>query len=176
MQIAVNLIDDYEDYSSGLDKETVKTKFSGGSELLTKKLIKPRYVLAIGVIAFILAALIGVYLISKDIVLLPIALVGGVSALFYAKYLSKVPLLSEPLTGLNFALVCFGCFIAAGGSLGSAALFSFAGIAAGFQVAVAVIVNYMPDRRSDRKHGRMGMVVLINSNGKRRCCTLCSRR
>ena len=36
-QIAVNLIDDYTDFSSGLDSDTEKTKFSGGSVLLGKE-------------------------------------------------------------------------------------------------------------------------------------------
>lgn len=163
-QIAVNLIDDYVDYSSGLDKETVKTKFSGGSPLVAGGLVKPVNVLAMGIVAFLIAAAIGVYLIANNPTLLPFALVGGITVLFYAKYLVKVPYLSEFITALNFALIVLGSFIAAGGSIGRLPLVAFAAIAAGLQVGVAVLVNYVPDIRADRKYGRRSGVIMIKSN------------
>lgn len=163
-QMAVNLIDDYEDYASGLDSETVKTKFSGGSALISKKLIKPGYVLAIGLAVFAIAALIGLYIIHRYIVLLPFVLIGGITVLLYARVLSKIPFLAEPLTSLNFFLVSLGAFIAAGGSVTSAMPFLFAAFSIGMQVGIAVIVNYLPDREPDRKYGRRNLVVMINSN------------
>jgi len=163
-QIAVNLIDDYEDYSSGLDMDTSKTKFSGGSVLVTKKLVRLDYVLAIGMTAFGLAALIGAYIIYHNILLLPFALVGVITVLCYAKFLSRVPFFAEPLTALNFAFICLACFIAAGGPPHNVAMFWFAAVAVGVQVGITVLVNYMPDRRADRKHGRRNVVVMIDSN------------
>ena len=163
-QMAINLIDDYEDYSSGLDKDTPKTKFSGGSELVIGKLVKSNYVLAIGLVAFAIAISIGAYIIYQQPLLIPLVLVGAVTVLFYAKFLSKFPFLSEPLTGLNFALICIGCFIAAGGSIANAWLFIFAALAVGFQVAITVTVNYLPDRKADRKHGRKNIVAMLDDN------------
>ena len=163
-QVAVNLIDDYVDYSSGLDREAVKTKFSGGSPLVTGKLIRHDYVLAIGMLAFFLALGIGAYLIYYNHALLPFAAVGALTVLLYTKYLSKVPLMSEPLTALNFALICLACFIAAGGPLGRLGLVAFPAAAVGLQVGITVIVNYLPDRDVDRKYGRRNMVVMLRSN------------
>lgn len=163
-QISVNLIDDYVDYTSGLDKDTVKTKFSGGSSLVVKKLVRLDYVLAIGVIFFLAAASIGCYLIYRNVLLLPFALIGALTVLLYAAFLSRVPFLAEPLVALNFALVCLGCFVAAGGPIGNLGLVAFAAIPAGIQVGLAVIVNYLPDREPDRKHGRRNAVVMIGSN------------
>ncbi len=163
-QMSVNLIDDYEDYSSGLDKDTVKTKFSGGSEIVVKKLVKAKHALAIGIVAFVFAGAIGFYLISTNVLLLPLAVIGGLTVLLYAKFLSKIPYFSEPLTALNFALIPLGGFIAAGGSIGNIGFFAFAAAAVGLQVGITVIVNYMPDRIPDLKHGRRNIVAMRPDN------------
>ncbi len=163
-QIAVNLIDDYVDYKSGLDSDTEKTKFSGGSALVSEKLVKPGHVILIGMSSFAIALAIGIYLTYVHLLLLPIVMIGGLTILLYAKYLARVPFFAEPLTALNFALVCIGAFIASGGQIGRVALFLFPAIGAGMQVGVATVVNYLPDREADRKHGRRNVVVMLNSN------------
>lgn len=167
--MSVNFIDSYEDYSSGLDKDTVKTKFSGGRSLavaLIQKNVKLKHLMAIGIITFVIAISIGAYLIYRNPLLLPFAVVGALSVALYAKFLSKVPFMSEPLTALNFTLIPLGCFIAAGGPVGALGLFAFAAIAVGIQVGICVVVNYLPDREPDRKHGRRNVVVILNNNKK----------
>ncbi len=163
-QMSINLIDDYEDYTSGLDLDTVKTKFSGGSALIVDRKIDPRNVLLMGVIAFLLAATIGLYLISIYPILIPIVIIGAATILFYARFFSKVPYASEPLTAINFFLVAMGAYIASGGPLMSAKLFAFAALAIGFQVGIAVVVNFLPDRDADKKHGRRNAIVMMSSN------------
>lgn len=163
-QMAINLIDDYEDYSSGLDRETKMTKFSGGSPLIAKKLINVKYVLWIGLVIFAITALIGLYLISNNSLLVPFVIVGGITILFYAKFLVKVPFLAEPLTALNFTLVPAGAFIAAGGSLANLNFFAFAAVPVGIQVGITVLLNYMPDRVPDKKYGRRSIGIMVDSN------------
>lgn len=163
-QMSINLIDDYDDYVSGLDKDTVKTKFSGGSALIVDRKIDPKNVRIMGFVAFAIAAVIGLYLVSIYPVLIPLVLIGGATILFYAKFLSKIPYFSEPLTTINFFLVAMGGYIAAGGPLMSAKLFAFAALAIGFQVGIAVVVNFLPDRDADRKHGRRNAIAMMSSN------------
>ncbi len=165
-QIAVNLIDDYVDYTSGLDKETKKTKFSGGSALFGKGKAEPRIVLAIGLFAFIVAAGVGIWLVAGNLALLPIFAVGAVAVLLYARYLTKIPFLSEPLMALSFGLIAIGSFIASGGSLGMAWLFALPALASGIQVGEAGTANSVPDRKADGKHGRRNVVVMLKSNRK----------
>ena len=162
-QIAVNLIDDYVDYSSGLDKETEKTKFSGGSVLLGKGKAEPKIVLVIGLSAFAIAAGIGIFLVSVNPVLLPIFGVGATAVLLYARYLTKIPFLSEPLMALSFGLIAIGSFIASGGGLSAAWLFALPAFASGIQVGEAGTANSVPDRKADGKHGRRNAVVMLKS-------------
>ena len=162
-QIAVNLIDDYVDFTSGLDRETVKTKFSGGSPLFTEGLVDPRSTLAIGLCFFAASVAIGAYFVLMHALLLPIVIIGGASVLFYARYLTKVPFLSEPLNSINFALVGIGSFIAMGGRPTELGMIAFAAAASGLQVGAAAVVNYVPDRKADVKYGRKGGVVMIGS-------------
>lgn len=163
-QMSINMIDDYEDYTSGLDLDTVKTKFSGGSALIVDRKIDPKNVFFMGIVAFLIAGTIGLYLISIYPILLPVVLIGGATILFYARFFSKVPYASEPLTAINFFLVAMGAYIAAGGPLMSAKLFAFAALAIGFQVGIAVVVNFLPDREADRKHGRRNAIVMMSSS------------
>ena len=81
--------------------------------------------------------------------------------LLYAKYLARIPFMSEPITGLNFALVAIGTYIAAGGNVGFLYSFAFAAFASGIQVSAAIVANYLPDMKADRKHGRRSGVVMI---------------
>lgn len=162
-QMSANMIDDYIDFRSGLDKDTVKTKFSGGSAAMVEGKIKPHVVLLLGIIAFVLALAIGAYLVNADRTLLPIVAVGALSVLLYAKYLARIPFMSEPITGLNFALVAIGTYIAAGGYLGFLYSFVFAAFASGIQVSAAIVANYLPDIKADKKHGRRSGVVMIGN-------------
>ena len=163
-QIAVNLIDDYVDFSSGLDNDTKKTKFSGGSVLLGKGKAEPVYVLGIGISAFVAAALIGVYLLIGNLALLPIFIIGIIAVLFYAKYLTRIPYFSEPLMALSFGLVAIGSFIASGGSISMLWVFGLVAFASGIQVGEAGTANSVPDRKADMKHGRRNAVVMLKSN------------
>lgn len=159
--ISVNILDDYVDYSSGLDKETVKTKFSGGSSLLGNRGIKPRTALALGGALFILAAAIGIYLVSRQIILLPFFIVGAVGVLFYARYLNKLPFMAEAITGLSFFSVVMGSYIVASGSVLHLGGVLFAAIPAGMQVGLILYTNEVPDRDLDKKYGRKNAIIMI---------------
>lgn len=161
--MCVNLVDDYIDYTSGLDKETTKTRFSGGSTIVVEKLVKAEYILYIALMIFLIDSAIGFYLISKNILLLPIYIIGAISILLYARYLAKIPFVAEPFTALNFTLICIGSFIAAGGSVEALLFFLFAAIPAGTQIGIALAVNELPDRVPDTKFGRRNTVIMLKS-------------
>jgi 1,4-dihydroxy-2-naphthoate polyprenyltransferase len=165
-QIAVNLLDDYFDYVSGLDKDTVMTKFSGGSHNLKKGLVKKEGLLAIGLAAFVLAAIIGIYLVYINTALIIFFAVGAIGALFYAKYLTKIPFFAEPLTALCFTLMGLGTFVASGGFVSYLPILALAAIPSGLQVGIALLVNEIPDRVPDKKHGRRSAAVMLKSNKK----------
>jgi 1,4-dihydroxy-2-naphthoate polyprenyltransferase len=164
-QISVNVISDYFDYQSGLDRELVKKKkgsMSGGSSLLATGKIKPGYTLLAGMVAFAFAAVIGIYFIYVQIAILSILLIAALSILLYARYVKKIPYLSEPLCTFNYTLISLGSFVVMAGvsSLSYAILFSFvpAGIMLGGN---ALFVNEVPDRKIDRKFGIRHSAVML---------------
>ncbi len=165
-QIAVNLFDDYIDYNNGIDKETVKTKFSGGSELVVKHLVKLDYILYIAVFATALAALIGIFIALHNIYTLPAFVFGAILLLFYARYLTKIPYVTEPAVAVAFILVGAGSFIASYGSVANLPLAMLAFIPAGLAVGMLSIANSIPDRKADKKHGRRNVVIMLGENGK----------
>ncbi|MDE1762595.1 MAG: prenyltransferase, partial [Candidatus Micrarchaeota archaeon] len=115
-QMAVNMVDDYTDFKRGIDSETVKTKFSGGSNVLTDGKMRPKELLGLGVAAAIAAGAIGAFLLGSAPAILPIIAIGGISIFLYAAFLVRIPFLAEPLTALNFALIPLGSYIVAYGS------------------------------------------------------------
>lgn len=167
-QMSVNVISDYFDYSSGLDKELARKKsgqLSGGSSLLAEGKIKPKYTLALGLGVFLIAALIGIYLVYVRIQILPILIVAALSILLYAKYVKKVPYMAEPLCTLNYMLISLGNFIVVAGifAVSYGLIFSFipAGILLGGN---ALFVNEVPDRAIDKKYGVKHSAVMLETS------------
>jgi 1,4-dihydroxy-2-naphthoate octaprenyltransferase len=162
-QISVDLLDDYFDYNSGLDKETVKTPFSGGSELMAKHNVKPFNVLLIGLFAAAVSTVIGIYLASLYPIIIPLIIIGAVTVVFYAPVITKIPFLAEPLTMVNFVLIAVGTFIVAHGSTAGLNHAIYAFVAAGILPGLALLVNIVPDIKVDKKFGRRTGVVLIEN-------------
>lgn len=164
--ISTNVLDDYVDYKRGIDTETTKTKFSGGSSLIVNKSITPNGALVLGMVPFFIALGIGIYLITLVPAVLPIVVIGALTILLYAGYLVNVPYFAEPLTTLNFMLITIGAFVVATGS-GAHVLSAFiVAFPAGSVVGMALLINEVPDRKVDKKHGRRSGVVMLDSNSK----------
>lgn len=100
-QNAVNVLNDFHDYKTGVDARTVKTPFSGGSKYLVNGLIKPESAFMFGTTSLLLAAAAGAYLIwVRGFLLLPLILFAGASVYFYTTSFAKI-YLGEFLAGLN---------------------------------------------------------------------------
>ncbi len=172
LQIAVNLIDDYVDYKIGIDKETTKTKFSGGSILVTSNKVTTKNIIIIAVFAILAAGLLGIYIIgflsSFVINFIILSMIFGlIATVFYARYLTHVPFFSEPFVSLSFAYVGLAVFVVASNNfLNALGLFFFVFIPSGIQVGVAMIANELPDKKADKKYGRRNTVIMLSDNKK----------
>jgi 1,4-dihydroxy-2-naphthoate polyprenyltransferase len=62
-QNAVNVLNDYHDYRTGVDAKTFKTPFSGGSKYIVSVVIRPERVFSFGVVSLLLAFPMAVYFI-----------------------------------------------------------------------------------------------------------------
>ncbi len=165
-QIAVNLIDDYFDFRTGLDKATNKSKFGGGK--LTKDTVNPTVVLTVAIISLLVGLSIGAFLLYAvgTIILVPM-IFGLITVVFYPRFLTHIPFLAEPLCAASFAIVALATFVVvlgAGHALPLLWTASLVFVPAGLQAGAALTINEMPDRIPDRKFGRRSGVVMVGTN------------
>ncbi|MDE1861075.1 MAG: prenyltransferase [Candidatus Micrarchaeota archaeon] len=167
-QMSVNVISDYFDYASGLDRELNTRKsgnLAGGSSLITGGYIKPGLTLLSGLLAFSAAGAIGLYLLLSRIQLLPILAIAAFTILMYAKYAKRIPYLAEPLCTLNYTMIPLGTFIAVSGASSLSYLLAFSFIPAGIMLGGnALFINEVPDRAIDRKYGVRHSAVMLRTS------------
>ncbi len=163
-QTAVTILDDYFDFRSGLDRETKKTKFSGGSPLIAGGKITAGGTLILAMSTFTAGAVISIYLMVLYPVIIPLVAVGVISTLFYPTILVRVPFLAEIMASLNEAFIVIASFIVAGGPLVYLPSMLFVAFPAGILIGGILLANEVPDRKIDVKYGRKTAAVLLRSN------------
>ena len=160
-QNAVNVLNDYHDFKTGVDARTMKTPFSGGGSMfLVSGLIKPHSAFLFGMTSLLLAIPIGVFfIILRGAMLLGIAIVAGISVLFYTTTFARV-YLGEFLAGLNLGpLVIYGAYYVQAAGLSTSIL--AAGIGPGIMIAMVLYLNEIPDIEADAGAGRRNLPILL---------------
>jgi len=168
--ISVNVLNEYFDYKSGIDLETKKTPFSGGSGILPARLLNPRHVLWFGVISLLLAAPIGIYfVVTVGWLLLPVILIGAICIGLYTPFLTRLGW-PEWAPGLGLGtLPILGFYFIQTASYTFPAL--VAAIPSGILVHNLLLLNEFPDAEADRKAGRKTLPITM---GKMRASILYS--
>ncbi len=161
--VGVNVFNEYFDYRSGLDFETQKTPFSGGSGMLTAGLIEPRQTYLLGMACLFIDAVIGVYfIVIRGWGLLPVILLGGLFAYFYTPYLSRWQV-GEVAAGLGLgSLVVLGAYFVQTGQYTWEVI--VASLAPGFLTANLLLLNEFPDLEADRQVGRRNLVMALGKS------------
>lgn len=164
--VSVNLFNEYSDHRTGIDFNTNRTPFNGGSGMLVQRLTKPTEVLwaAIGTLLFAMA--IGIYYsITSHWFLLVIIFVGAISIVGYTDLLAKY-LLGELFAGLSLgSLVVVGTFVALTGSqsLSISQLIPaevwLLSIPPGILTALLLLLNEFPDMEADKQGGRNHILI-----------------
>jgi 1,4-dihydroxy-2-naphthoate octaprenyltransferase len=141
------------DYKSGVDLETIKTPFSGGSGALPAGLISPKQAWWLGIGSFIVIIPIGVYFVLvKGWLLLPLLLVAAVCILIYSPVILKL-WWPEWAPGLGLgALPVLGAYFVQTGAYTLRAV--IASIPSFILVHNLLLLNEFPDVEADRKAGR----------------------
>lgn len=160
LHISVNVLNDYFDFKSGIDLETIKTPFSGGSGILPEKLLKPYSVYKFGLLCLLFGLLIGAFfIISVGFLLLPIVLIGAISVYFYTTHFAKYGL-GELFAGLGLgALPVIGAYFVQSGNYNLIAIIS--SIPSFILVHNLLFLNEFPDFEADKKHGRKNLVIIL---------------
>ena len=157
--ISVHLLNEYSDFKSGLDLQTQKTPFSGGSGALPKSPQALQSVLVAGLISLLATILIGLYLMAKiGLGLLPFGLLGVLIIVTYTDWLNKSPLLCLIAPGLGFGLLMV---------LGTQYVLEQQFYEWGLLVALVpfflynnlLLLNQYPDIHPDRASGRRHLTI-----------------
>ncbi len=160
VHITVNVINDYHDYVDGIDLNTQRTPFSGGSGVLPMNLLKPKQAFWFGTICILVAMAIGAYFcVTKGWLLFPLLLLAGFAAYFYNVYLARWHV------GEIFAGVGFGPLLVLGSYYVQTGRYSWetlvASLAPGILTANLLFLNEFPDWQADQKGGRRHFVISL---------------
>ena len=157
IQLGTNLFNDYEDFRRGADTE----ERLGPARATQRGWLTPRQVGVATAVAFLVAALFGLYLIDRGG--LPILVLGVVSVLCGLAYTGgPMPLAYHGLGDL-FVIVFFGVAAVAGTYFVQALTVTPAsillGVVVGALATCILVVNNLRDRGTDAKAGKRTLAV-----------------
>mgnify|MGYP001816871745 FL=1 len=152
--ISVNTLNEYLDYSSGLDLQTMKTPFSGGSGALPETPDMAGRVFAVAILSSIALFLIGSYFVwQQGAGIVPVGIVGLILIATYTGWINKHPFLCliAPGLGFGFLMVAGTQFVLQGYYAQQAWIVASVPF---FLVNNLLLLNQYPDIEADKKVGR----------------------
>lgn len=158
--VAVNMLNEWSDFRTGVDARTVRTPFSGGSGSLLADPQAAPWVLAGGLLALALTMATGLWLLARSgPALLPLGLLGLALAAGYTPWITRQPLacLLAPGVGIGGLMVAGTAMAVAGRNVPSAWMAALAPVA---QVSGLLLLNQFPDVDADRAAGRRHIPLL----------------
>jgi 1,4-dihydroxy-2-naphthoate octaprenyltransferase len=164
LHIAVNTFNEASDFKSGIDFDTIRTPFSGGSGTLPAGKLSYGKALGLAIACSIIGLACGVYFLAVvGWKLLPIVAVGLVSVLFYTDFLAR-GYVGEIFAGLGLGnMPVLGTIMVQTGEID--ALGVAASIPAFFMTFNLLLLNEFPDIHADTKGGRRNLVLLLKQRG-----------
>jgi len=156
---AVNALNEYSDFRTGVDSRTRRTPFSGGSGTLQRRPELAGYTLGVGLALAVTTAVIGGYFALRvGPAILPLGIAGLAAVLCYTPWLNRSPVLCLVAPGLGFGTcMVLGTDVVLGGG------YSWAGFLASlvpfFLVNNLLLLNQFPDVEADRAGGRRHLVI-----------------
>jgi 1,4-dihydroxy-2-naphthoate octaprenyltransferase len=159
--ISVNVLNEYFDFKSGLDAQTERTPFSGGSGTLQEKPGLANQALGTGLVSLVITALIGLYfLYLRGVLLLPLGLLGMLVILVYTIWLTHNPLVCLIAPGVGFGpLMVMGTSFALTGEYTWTAF--VASLVPFFLVNDLLLLNQFPDVEADQRVGRRHFPIAV---------------
>ncbi len=156
---SVNLLNEAHDARSGLDAQTQRTPFSGGSGALQTYPQALAWVEAMGYVLIGLIMVIGFYFIDlRGWALLPIGLLGILVVLSYTPAITRSPWLCLIAPGLGFGpLMVMGTYFV---MMGEYSWLAFGvSLIPFFLVNNLLLLNQFPDFDADKQVGRRNLLI-----------------
>ena len=156
---SVNTLNDYFDYRSGIDLATKRTPFSGGTGIMPEALLKPKQVLWLGLVSFLLALGIGIYfMIATSWWLLPVVIIAALFIILYSPFVLKRRW-PEWTAGLGLGtLPILGTYFVQTGHYLPAVI---ASIPSGILVHNLLLLNEFPDVDADKTGDRKTLPITL---------------
>jgi 1,4-dihydroxy-2-naphthoate octaprenyltransferase len=160
LHMAVNILNEWSDMRTGIDLNTERTPFSGGSGTLPAGGMRSRTALTFGLACAAIGLVVGLWFIPRiGTALIPIMVLGAICVLAYTDALARI--------GIGEVAAGFG--LGAGPVLGTALVqdgsWSRAAIAASVPAFLMtfnlLLLNEFPDEEADREGGRKNLVLLL---------------
>ncbi|MGC3874918.1 prenyltransferase [Halomonas sp. GXIMD04776] len=157
----VNLLNEYDDFHSGLDLITRRTPFSGGSGALPEHPSAAPQVLIVAIATLVGIAAIGMYFLwQRGWPMLIIGLSGVFLMVAYTRWLTRSPLWCLLAPGLGFGpIMVLGTLVALGGHIDAVALTVSAVTL--LLVSELLLINQFPDVEADRRIGRRHLPIVL---------------
>jgi 1,4-dihydroxy-2-naphthoate octaprenyltransferase len=165
LHAAVNAFNEASDMRSGIDLQTRRTPFSGGSGTLPSGAIPVREAVWVGVAGSAIGLAIGAYFLTQIgwWPLIGVMALGGVAVLIYTQVFARTGV-GEIFAGLGLGLLpVVGTALVQGGTIGPAAW--AAGVPAFLMTFNLLLLNEFPDEAADRAGGRLNLVLLLGRRG-----------
>ncbi|MBA56326.1 MAG: prenyltransferase [Pseudomonadales bacterium] len=152
--ISVNTLNEYQDFESGLDLNTQRTPFSGGSGALPEHPEHKQPVLYAAWISLLLTIGIGLYFVwLYGVAILPLGVVGVLIILLYTRWINRRPWLCLLAPGLGFGLLMvMGTQFVLTGEYWASAF--WLGLIPFLLVNNLLLLNQYPDVEADAAIGR----------------------
>ncbi len=170
--VAVNVLNDYFDFQSGLDLHTIPTPFSGGSGILPAKQMSPPAALRFGLASLAATIMVGIYffLVRGGGILL-VGLPGLLLVVLYTQHITRFPLLCLLAPGLGFGpCMVLGTYYVLQGFYDWTAV--AASLIPGFLVSNLLLLNQFPDLEADRRAGRRHLPIALGKTRSARVYSL----
>lgn len=159
LHISVDLLNDYWDFKRGIDTNTKRTKYSGGTGVIPDNLINSKLIYCAGVIFLILGGLIGLYFVTiKGIIILILLIFAIISIYFYSTNIVNAGL-GELFVAIKGSMIVLGSYYIQSDQIDLTSI--YVGVIIGLLSAVVLLVTSFPDYEADKKSGRRTLVIVM---------------
>src|ERR1043165_5946334 len=159
LHISVDLLNDYSDYKRGIDTNTKRTKFSGGTGVIPDNLINSKLIYMAGIIFFILGGLVGLYFVTiKGIIILILLTFAIISIYFYSTNIVNAGL-GEIFVAIKGCMIVLGSYYIQSDTIELTSV--YVGMIIGLLSALVLLVTSFPDYEPDKKSGRRTLIIVI---------------
>ena len=165
--IAVNSLNEWSDMRRGIDLNTVRTPFSGGSGTLPAGAAPLGAALGLGIATSLISLVVGLWFTwAVGWGFLPFLLVGAFFITGYTDALARIGI-GEVAAGLGLGgMAVSGTAFVQAGTMGSVVV--WASVPAFLMTFNLLLLNEFPDENADREGGRKNLVLLLGRPGAAR--------